>query len=409
MKVFALGGYGAVGLPSSKLLAESDLVSEIALAGRSLEHGEQAATKIGDKASVVQIDGTDKNQLASLAAGYDIIVNSASNQVALPALQATISTGAHYCDVGYGLDFITQMMELSAEAKDADITAIICNGISPCITNLMGVHAAKQLDETEQLQGGRSWVFQFQGGRTLTPQQWLEDPSESLDVLHEFKGFLEWKIEFAQQNEKRMVRAYQDGQWVDEDPLINGLKAPLPQGGTVTAYPYGSYDQLWESLPNNLAKTPPVQLWFSPFPPQLNDLYREHVLQAVAGDIDPASSVNSFYETVESDPNRWLTVIDDIIPFSPDWVTAVGHKEGRAARFSCWLTDSMWDVGGYFLTSVALVVAVHKILRGEIRERGVMTAENIFEPQSFFDEVVAVLPDPPPGGKLLGESFEWLE
>jgi len=67
------------------------------------------------------------------------------------------------------------------------------------------------------------------------------------------------------------------------------------------------------------------------------------------------------------------------------------------------------NVGGYFLTSVALVAAVHKILRGEIRERGVMTAETAFRPLSFFEEVVDVLPDPPPGGKLIGESFEWLE
>jgi len=38
-----------------------------------------------------------------------------------------------------------------------------------------------------------------------------------------------------------------------------------------------------------------------------------------------------------------------------------------------------------------------------------MTAETTFEPQSFFDEVVAVLPEPPADGKLIGESFEWLE
>ena len=69
----------------------------------------------------------------------------------------------------------------------------------------------------------------------------------------------------------------------------------------------------------------------------------------------------------------------------------------------------MWNVEGYFLTSVALAVTVHKILRGEIRERGVMTAETAFEPLSFPDDVVALLPDPPPDGKLIGESFEWLD
>jgi hypothetical protein len=69
----------------------------------------------------------------------------------------------------------------------------------------------------------------------------------------------------------------------------------------------------------------------------------------------------------------------------------------------------MWDVGGYLITSAALVAAARKILRGEIRERGVMTAEAAFEPLSYFDEVVAVLPEPPPDGKLIDESFEWLE
>jgi hypothetical protein len=408
MKVFALGGYGAVGLPSAEMLAECDLISEIALAGRSLEHAEQAAAKIGDKARAVQVDGADKKQLASLAEGYDIIVNAASNQVAFPALQAAILTGAHYCDVGYGLDFINQMLELECEAKNAGITAIICTGISPCITNLMGVHAASQLDETEQLQGGRFWVFQ--GARTLTPQQWLENSSESLAVLHEFKSFLEWMLERAQQTESRTVRAYQNGQWVDVDPLTSGLKAPLPQGGTVTAYPYGCYDQLWESLPTDLSRSRPVQVWFSPFPHQLNELYREYVLRAAAGDIDPASAVSSFYETVETDPDRWLTITDDIVPFSPDWVTAVGLKEGRAARYNCWLTPAIWNErAAWLLTSVPLVVAALRILRGEVQEQGIMTAETAFEPLPFIKEVASLMPDPPPEGKLLGESFEWLE
>ncbi|MCK5054061.1 MAG: saccharopine dehydrogenase NADP-binding domain-containing protein [Anaerolineales bacterium] len=408
MKVFLLGGYGAVGLPSAKLLVESELVSEITLAGRSVERGQQAVAEIGDKVKAVQVDGADEKQLASLVAGYDIIVNSASNQVALPALHAAVRAGAHYCDVGWGQDFIAQMNELAAEARDAGITAIICTGISPCITNLMGVHAANQLDVTEQLQGGRSWVFQ--GARTLTPQQWLENPEESLAVLHEFKNFLEWMLEVAQQTESRTVRTYQDGRWVDVDPLTSGLQAPLPQGGTVTAYPYGSYDPLFDSLPQDLARVRPVEVWFTPFPPQLHDLFREQALRVAAGNVDPATAVSSFYKTVENDPDRWLTGTNDVVAFSPDWVTAVGRKEGRAARFNCWLAPALWnEQSAWFLTSVPLAVAVLRILSGEARERGVMTAEKAFEPLSFFDEVVALLPEPPPDEKLIGESFEWLE
>ncbi len=408
MKVFMLGGYGEVGLPSAKLLVESDLVNEIALAGRNMERAQHAAAEIGDKAKAVQVDGADEKQLASLVAGYDIIVNSANNQFALPVLHAAVRAGAHYCDVGWGQDFIAQMRELDAEAKAAGITAIVCTGISPCITNLMGVHAANQLDATEQLQGGRAWVFQ--GARSLTPQGWLEDPSENLAVLHEFKDFLEWMLQVAQETESRRVRAYQDGRWVDVDPLTSGLQTPLPQGGTVTAYPYGSYYPLFDSLPQDLARARPVEVWFTPFPLQLHDLFREQALHVGAGNVDPATAVNFFYETVESDPDRWLTVTDDFVAFSPDWVTAIGRKNERAARYNCWLAPALWnEKSAWFLTSAPLAVAVLKILNGETRERGVMTAETAFEPLSFFDEVVALLPELPPNGKLIGESFEWLE
>ena len=410
MKVFVLGGYGAVGLPCAELLVESDLVSEIAVAGRSMERAEQAAAQLGDKARAVQVDGENEEQLASLVAGCDIIANAASNQAALPALQAAIRTGAHYCDVGWGRNFIAQMQELTAEARQAGITAIICNGTSPCITNLMGVHAASQLDETEQLQGGRSWVFEFQSGRALTPQQWIENPSESLAVLHKFKDFLEWMLQIALVTESRTVRAYQDGRWVDVDPLTSGLQTPLPRGGTITAYPYGSYDPIFDNLPDDLASSRPVEVWFTPFPPQLHDLFRQHALRVASGDSDPASALSSFYETVEQDPKRWLMVTDDFSICSPDWVSAFGRKGGRAARYNCWLVPELWsERAGWLLTSVPLAVAVVSILRGEVQERGVMTAEKTFDPQPFFDEVASLTPEPPPDGKLIGESFEWLE
>ncbi|MGB3716312.1 MAG: saccharopine dehydrogenase NADP-binding domain-containing protein [Candidatus Promineifilaceae bacterium] len=408
MKIFALGGYGAVGFPSAEFLVENDLVSEIALAGRSLERAEQAAAKIGDRAKAVQVDGANEEQLASLAAGYDIIVNAASNQVALPALHAAVRTGAHYCDVGYGLDFIAQMLELAAEAKDAGITAIICTGISPCITNLMGVHAASQLDVTEQLRSGRSWLFE--GAQTLTPRQWIENPSENLALLHEFKDFLGWMLQLAQQTESRTVRAYKDGRWVDKDPRTSGLQAPLPQGGTFTAFPYASYDPLFDSLPQDLARARPVEVWFSPLPPQLHDLYREQARRVAAGDVEPTIALSSFYDTVENDPDRWLTVTDDFVPISPEWVTAVGSKEGRAARYNCWLSPDSWsERAAWLLTSIPLVVAVLRILRGEVRERGILIAETAFEPLPFFDEVASLMPDPLPDGKLIGESLEWLE
>jgi saccharopine dehydrogenase-like NADP-dependent oxidoreductase len=99
MRVFALGGYGKVGLPAIKLLAESDLVTEIAICGRNSHLAEAAVNKIGKKALAVHTDGTDVEKLSSLIGSYDIIINSATDDTVLPAVQAAIKAGVHYCDV----------------------------------------------------------------------------------------------------------------------------------------------------------------------------------------------------------------------------------------------------------------------------------------------------------------------
>ncbi len=408
MKVFALGGYGKVGLPANKLLAQTDLVTEIAIVGRNLEHAEKAATVIGKKAVAIQADGTDEQKLTSLMAGYDLIVNAADNEFVLPSIRAAIHNNAHYCDAAFG-EVLEQALQLASQAEAVDITAITANGVHPSITNLMGVHVARQLQEVEQLQLGDASMYDFQGGKDLTPRQWLEEPRQSLAVLQEFTGGIAWMLQIVQESGPKTVLDYQDGQWVDLDPIRCGLDVPLSHGGTITAYPYLSSDPLFGSLPRDLARVSPVEMLFSPLPPQLHEVLRELSLRVLEGSIDADTALDSFLDTAKSDPPRYLTLQDDFIPISKTWARAVGRKEGRAARFSCWLTAPMWDVGGYFLTSAALVVAVCKILRGEIQERGVMTAETAFEPQSFFDEVVAVLPEPPPDGKLIDESFEWLD
>ena len=406
MKVFALGGYGKVGFPAIKLLAQSDLVTKIAIVGRSIERAEKTAAEIGEKAIAVHADSTDEQKLTTLLTGYDIIMNAAYNGTVLPAIRTAINAGVHYCDAN---TLVEPALELASKAEGVGITAIVANGVAPGISNLMGVHVARQLEEVEQLQVGITFMVNFQSGQELTPRQWLKDPQDSLAALHEFRPFIAMALRIAQDNGIRTVCTYHDGQWVETDPIRSGLDVPLTQGGTITSYPYFSGDPLFPSLPCDLSTVSPVEVWFSTLPPLLHDLLREHALRVLGGNVDSDTATNSFYDTVESDPHRWLTLPDDFVQIPKMWVHAVGRKEGRAARCSSWFTTPMWNVGLYFLTSVALAVAVRKILRGEIRERGVMTAETAFEPLPFLDEVASLMPDSLPDGKLIGESFEWLE
>jgi hypothetical protein len=409
MKVFALGGYGEVGLPAIKLLAQSDLVTEIAVAGRNLELAEKAAMEVGKKGIAVCVDGTDEEKLTALLVGYNIIMNSAMQNSIIPAIQAAMQNGAHYCDAASFGDVVEQVLQLASEAKTAGITAVIATGISPCISNLMGVHVARQLDEVEQLQVGRADIFSWESKRDLMSRQQPKEPAESLVALRECRSFIAWMLKRLQKEGIRSVLDYRDDQWVEVDPTMNGLEVPLAQSVTNKIYPYFSGVDVWGQLPRDLSNQSPVEISFSPLPPQLHKLLREHAQGVLTEDIDPDASTNSFFEAIERDPQRWLTYPDDFALIPKMWVRAVGHKEGRAARYTSWFTAPMWNVGGWFLTSVSLAVAVLKILRGEVQERGIMHAETAFEPQSFLNEVAAMLPEPPPDGRLIGESFEWLE
>ena len=206
MKVFALGGYGKVGLPAIKLLAQSDLVTEIAVVGRSLERAEKAAMEIGDKAVAVQADGTDEQKLTPLLAGYDIVSNSGTDETVVPAIRAAMRTGTHYCDVNVFV--LEQALQLASEAEAVGITSVLANGIHPSITNLMGVHVARQLEEVEQLQLGDASVYHFQSGRELIPRQWLEDPKESLAALHDYRSYFAWMLQMVRESGSRTVCSY---------------------------------------------------------------------------------------------------------------------------------------------------------------------------------------------------------
>ena len=102
MKVLLLGGTGLFGKNAVALFARENLITEIGLASRHFETAQRAASEIGDKARPVCLDIKDLPQLSSIAAGYDIIVNVAgpTSEVQVPALQAAIEAGVHYCDIG---------------------------------------------------------------------------------------------------------------------------------------------------------------------------------------------------------------------------------------------------------------------------------------------------------------------
>jgi saccharopine dehydrogenase-like NADP-dependent oxidoreductase len=152
-RILLLGGSGKVGVWSALKLVASDLVSEVGIAGRNLERLDRAVSKIGNKAHAVQVDILDEHRLVSVAADYDIILNTAGpeHKVRLPALRGAIAAGKHYCDNGGEGPTVEQQLELDSMAKERDIVAIPGIG-SSALFNLLALLAYKRFDRTEEIQ-----------------------------------------------------------------------------------------------------------------------------------------------------------------------------------------------------------------------------------------------------------------
>src|SRR2546421_9678252 len=152
-KIFAIGGTGRIGRASSKILAEDEKVSQVAIAARDLRLAKKAAAEIGAKGIAIEVDATNEARLAFLARDYDLIVNTAGPdfRVALPVTRAAISAGVHCCDIAADGPSLEKVLAPHRQAKEAGVTVVtgICH--VPGKSHLIIQHAAQQLGTVTDL------------------------------------------------------------------------------------------------------------------------------------------------------------------------------------------------------------------------------------------------------------------
>ncbi len=391
MKVFALGGAGGVGRNTARILAASDVVSEIVISSRNLVAAQRVASDFGAKATALQVDATDEGRVASLAADSDILVNSSGPdfRAALPALRAAVKAGVHYCDVSADGPSTEKALALDATAKAAGVTAVLGIGTDPGVSNLMLMHAARQFDRVEELRS--CWVF---------PLVSWGDPRE---VLAEWRkaGHADASWQQMMRAVRRKVSVYRDGRMTDVDPVEDAVRITIPRRGELTAQPLSG--PLPITLPRTLPGVQSVSHVMSLIPPQLNRPYCDLGRRVAAGEFDESAAAISLYETVVADPDQWLADAEGYGSEFALWAEATGTKEGQRGRYRC------WPVGGWEGTGTALATASLKVLRGEIPYKGVLSPESCLDPMAFFAEAAQHATQKPPAGKFLEESFEALK
>ena len=262
MKVLILGGSSEYGKETARLLAHEDQITKIGLVSRRLAVAQRVVEEIGRKTEAVCADIKDVNQMASIAGNYNIIVNTAgpTSEVQVPAIQAAISAGVHYCDLGICGRSAEKALQLDMQARSRGVTAIIGTGWL-AVTSLMAVHASHKLDKVEEVIV--CLVFDISAGAYYSPEQSLTRARKLGHVEASWVDPIE--------NACGPVLTYRAGHWIRVEPGENPVEVVHPSGHRITAYPVDSLDSV--TLPPSLPGVQTVSSLFSLIPPQLNELY----------------------------------------------------------------------------------------------------------------------------------------
>ena len=390
-KVFVVGGSGRVGRVAAKRLAESELVSEIAIGGRDLAFATRVAEETGPKATAFKVDATDEKKLAKLAKPYDLIVSTAGPdfRVALPVTRAAIDAGIAGCDIAADGPSLEKALALNKQARDAGVTFVTGIGHTPGISNLLMQHAANQLDAVEDVQLCVWWDL---GGENIATFGDPEEMRTTGRVNASWQTVLTWVT--------GPVRTYRDGRLVAVDPFEDATEVTLPKdGGTVSAVPIGSTEPI--TIPRRIPGVRSVSIRMALLPPQLNEILRENTRRIAEGTANAAAATMAFLDTITADPNRWLKGREDVPTGFGMMATAIGRKEKRKVRYSC------WPAGPWESTVGPLTTAALWILQGKVRLRGVIPPEAAFDPIPFLREAARFRLKSTPT-RLLGESVETL-
>ncbi|KOY83810.1 saccharopine dehydrogenase NADP-binding domain-containing protein [Lysinibacillus macroides] len=146
--ILIIGGYGEVGGKIAKLLLQS-YPNRIWIAGRNIDKARQFCIQQDRLAMPIQMDVSKKvhpEQLESVA-----LVIMCLEQKDTAFVQLCLKKGIMYIDITASYTFLKKLEELHPLAAQNHATAVFSVGMAPGLTNLMAMHAAKQLSTLEKL------------------------------------------------------------------------------------------------------------------------------------------------------------------------------------------------------------------------------------------------------------------
>ncbi len=149
MAHYLVMGAGKMGVVLAKDLIESDPDCQVTLADIDFDRLAQAKEFIGsDRLLPIQRDIEDEKQRMEVMDGKDVAICALLHEQSLISLDAAVAKGVHYIDlIG---EAPLKRMEYDDRAKEQGIAVISGLGVSPGITNICVGRAVHLMDQAEK-------------------------------------------------------------------------------------------------------------------------------------------------------------------------------------------------------------------------------------------------------------------
>lgn len=177
MKVVVLGA-GLMGKETARDLVKSDDVQKVYLADLDVGQAECFAEELrSDKLDILLLDATNDEQLGSVMALGDVVVNALFYTFNEKVAKIAIEKGVHSIDLGGHIGGATDaVLGLKERAKEKGITIIPDLGVAPGMINILTGYGAGKLDNVESIK-------LFVGGIPVNPE-----PPLNYNVVFSLEG-----------------------------------------------------------------------------------------------------------------------------------------------------------------------------------------------------------------------------
>lgn len=379
-KVLIIGAGGVGAVTAKKCAGLPEVFSDICVASRTLEKCERISRDIARPIATAQVDADNHDEVAALIDAFkaDIVINTALPGQDLPIMEACVTAGAHYVDTSacepdpskYELHAYRWQWDFDERFKERGVVGLLSCGFDPGVVNVFCAYAQEKLfDEIHFVD-----IVDVNAGDHGKPFATNFDPFTNI-------------LEVTQQG-----MYYEDGRWVEFEPLTVSKTFELPEVGPRAAYLI--YHEELETLSKFIPSIKRIRFWMG-----FSKQYLTHL--RVLEDIGMTSLKPVDFDGAAVVPLKFLKkLLPDPASLASDYIgkTCIGCiiegvKNGDTKRVFiynvCDHQACYREVGSQaisYTTGVPAMIGAMLILKGVWRRPGVYCPEQL-DPMPFMEEL----------------------